>query len=104
MVKLIIDEAHCNGCGNGVKVCKSRSLEIRDNVCVATRPDECKLCMLCKVTCPVCHKTFTTNRQGEEVVCFDCQKGLKHKVEYRWQAVPRYTECGNAGSVVDRGN
>jgi len=23
-----------------------------DGVCVATKPDECKLCMLCKVTCP----------------------------------------------------
>jgi NAD-dependent dihydropyrimidine dehydrogenase PreA subunit len=52
MVKLIIDEAKCNGCGDCVKVCKSRSLEIRDGVCVATKPDECKLCMLCKVTCP----------------------------------------------------
>lgn len=31
--------------------------------------------------CPVCHKPFTTNREGDEVVCFDCQKGLKHKVE-----------------------
>ncbi|MCL7413787.1 MAG: 4Fe-4S binding protein [ANME-2 cluster archaeon] len=34
-------------------VCKSRSLEVHDGVCVATRPNECKLCMLCKVTCPV---------------------------------------------------
>ena len=33
------------------------------------------------VTCPVCLKTFTTNRKGDSVVCFDCQKGLKHKVE-----------------------
>lgn len=32
-------------------------------------------------TCPVCHKSFTTNRDGDEVVCFDCQKGLRHKVE-----------------------
>jgi 2-oxoglutarate ferredoxin oxidoreductase subunit delta len=52
MVKLVIDETKCNGCGDCVKVCKSRSLEIRDGVCVATKPDECKLCMLCKVTCP----------------------------------------------------
>lgn len=34
-----------------MKVCKSRSLEVRNNVCVATLPDECKLCMLCKVAC-----------------------------------------------------
>jgi len=34
-----------------------------------------------KAICPVCNKTFTTNRQGEEVVCFDCRKGIKHKVE-----------------------
>ena len=32
-------------------------------------------------TCPVCHKTFTTNRVGDVVVCFECQKGLRHKVE-----------------------
>ena len=32
-------------------------------------------------TCPVCHKTFTTNSEGDKVVCFDCQKGLKHRVE-----------------------
>ena len=52
IVRILIDEAKCNGCGDCVKVCKSRSLEIRDGVCVATKPDECKLCMLCKVTCP----------------------------------------------------
>ncbi|MCL7415672.1 MAG: thioredoxin family protein [ANME-2 cluster archaeon] len=34
-----------------------------------------------KAACPVCCKTFTTNREGDEVVCFDCQKGLRHKVE-----------------------
>jgi NAD-dependent SIR2 family protein deacetylase len=32
-------------------------------------------------TCTVCHKTFTTNSEGDKVVCFDCQKGLKHRVE-----------------------
>lgn len=52
MVKLIINETLCNGCGDCINVCKSRSLEIHDGVCVATRPNECKLCMLCKVTCP----------------------------------------------------
>ena len=31
--------------------------------------------------CPVCFKIFTTNREGGEVICFDCGKGLKHKVE-----------------------
>jgi len=34
-----------------------------------------------EVTCPVCHEIFTTNREGDEVVCFDCRKGLKHRVE-----------------------
>jgi hypothetical protein len=32
-------------------------------------------------TCPFCHKIFSTNHKGDKVVCFDCQKGLKHKVE-----------------------
>ncbi|TKY91711.1 MAG: ferredoxin, partial [Candidatus Methanomarinus sp.] len=25
---------------------------IRDNVCYPSRPDDCKLCMLCKAVCP----------------------------------------------------
>ncbi|NIA03198.1 MAG: 4Fe-4S ferredoxin [Nitrospirae bacterium] len=52
MINIIIDENKCNGCGECVKICKSRSLEIQDNKCVVTRPGECKICMLCKVTCP----------------------------------------------------
>jgi len=27
-----------------------------------------------KVRCPVCGKEYTTNREGNEVVCFDCEK------------------------------
>ncbi len=27
-----------------------------------------------KVRCPVCGKEYTTNREGDEVVCFDCEK------------------------------
>ncbi|MBW6518975.1 MAG: 4Fe-4S binding protein [ANME-2 cluster archaeon] len=53
IVRIIIDKDRCNGCGDCVVVCKSRNLEVRDGVCVASRPGECKLCMLCKVTCPV---------------------------------------------------
>lgn len=34
-----------------------------------------------KATCPVCRTSFTTNRQEDEVVCFDCKKGLKQSVE-----------------------
>ncbi|MCL7415671.1 MAG: 4Fe-4S binding protein [ANME-2 cluster archaeon] len=53
MTRIIIDEEQCNGCGDCLGVCKSRSLEVHDGICVAVRPDDCKLCMLCKVTCPV---------------------------------------------------
>lgn len=31
--------------------------------------------------CPVCFKIFTTNKKGSEILCFDCAKGLKHKIE-----------------------
>ncbi|MCD4843551.1 MAG: 4Fe-4S binding protein [Methanosarcinales archaeon] len=52
IVKIIINEEKCTGCGECVQVCRSRSLTIRNNVCYPSRPDDCKLCMLCKAVCP----------------------------------------------------
>ena len=49
-----------------------------------------------EATCPVCHKTFTTNREGDEVVCFDCKKGLKHKVEVLGIGGKLYNDTLNA--------
>lgn len=51
IVKIIIDPNRCTGCGECIKVCKSRNLEIRGNKCVAVRCGDCKLCMLCRVNC-----------------------------------------------------
>ena len=31
-----------------------------------------------KVRCPVCGKEYTINREGNEVVCFDCEKSCNH--------------------------
>lgn len=31
-----------------------------------------------KVRCPVCGKEYTTNREGNEVVCFDCERSSNH--------------------------
>jgi hypothetical protein len=49
-----------------------------------------------KATCPVCHKNFATNRNGDEVVCFDCQKGLKHTVEVLGIGGKQYYDTLNA--------
>ena len=48
-----------------------------------------------EVTCPVCHKTFTTNREGDEVVCFDCSKNLKHTVEVLGIGGEKYNDTLN---------
>jgi len=49
-----------------------------------------------EATCPVCNKTFTTNWEGDEVVCFDCHKDLKHKVEVLGIGGKLYNDTMNA--------
>ncbi|MCL7476441.1 MAG: thioredoxin family protein [Methanosarcinales archaeon] len=57
-----------------------------------------------KATCPVCHRTFTTNRQGDEMVCFDCLKGLRHTVEVLGIGGKQYHDTLNAAEQAVLGS
>jgi 2-oxoglutarate ferredoxin oxidoreductase subunit delta len=52
MVKIVIDNAKCTGCGTCVETCPVGVYEIKDKKSVATKPEECLVCRACEVQCP----------------------------------------------------
>jgi NAD-dependent dihydropyrimidine dehydrogenase PreA subunit len=52
MVKIIINNEKCTGCGTCADTCPVNVYEVRDGKSVATKPDECLVCRACEVQCP----------------------------------------------------
>jgi NAD-dependent dihydropyrimidine dehydrogenase PreA subunit len=52
MVKILVDNDKCTGCGTCVDVCPVSVYEIRDEKAVPVKTDECLLCRACEVQCP----------------------------------------------------
>jgi NAD-dependent dihydropyrimidine dehydrogenase PreA subunit len=51
MVKIVIDNHKCTGCGTCKDTCPVGVFEIKDGKSVAVKPDECLVCRACEVQC-----------------------------------------------------
>jgi NAD-dependent dihydropyrimidine dehydrogenase PreA subunit len=52
MVKIVVDNAKCTGCGTCSETCPVAVYEIKDKKSVPVKPDECLVCRACEVQCP----------------------------------------------------
>jgi NAD-dependent dihydropyrimidine dehydrogenase PreA subunit len=52
MVKILVDNDKCTGCGTCVDVCPVSVYEIRDEKAVPVKTYGCLLCRACEVQCP----------------------------------------------------
>jgi NAD-dependent dihydropyrimidine dehydrogenase PreA subunit len=52
MVRIVIDNDKCTGCGTCVETCPVAVYEIKDKKSVPVKPDECLVCRACEVQCP----------------------------------------------------
>ncbi len=48
----LIDLRRCTGCGDCVRLCPTRAVELRNGKAVITRPAACTFCPLCESYCP----------------------------------------------------
>ena len=52
MVRILVDNDKCTGCGTCVDVCPVSVYEIKDQKSMPVKTDECLLCRACEVQCP----------------------------------------------------
>jgi NAD-dependent dihydropyrimidine dehydrogenase PreA subunit len=52
MVKIVVDNAKCTGCGTCVDTCPVAVYEVKDKKSVPVKTDECLVCRACEVQCP----------------------------------------------------
>lgn len=52
MVKIVVDNDKCTGCGTCVDTCPVAVFEIKDGKSVPAKPEECLVCRACEVQCP----------------------------------------------------
>jgi NAD-dependent dihydropyrimidine dehydrogenase PreA subunit len=51
MVKIVVDNEKCTGCGTCVETCPVGVFEIKDKKSVPVKPEECLVCRACEVQC-----------------------------------------------------
>ena len=52
MVKIIVDNEKCTGCGSCVETCPVEVFEIKDEKSVPVNVEECLVCRACEAQCP----------------------------------------------------
>jgi NAD-dependent dihydropyrimidine dehydrogenase PreA subunit len=52
MIKIVVDNHKCTGCGTCVDTCPVGVYEVKDGKSVPVKPDECLVCRACEVQCP----------------------------------------------------
>jgi len=52
MVKIVVDNHKCTGCGTCVDTCPVGVFEIKDGKSVPVKTEECLVCRACEVQCP----------------------------------------------------
>ena len=51
MVKIVVDNAKCTGCGTCVDTCPVGVFEVKDKKSVPAKSEECLVCRACEVQC-----------------------------------------------------
>jgi NAD-dependent dihydropyrimidine dehydrogenase PreA subunit len=51
MVKIVVDNHKCTGCGTCKDTCPVSVYEIKDGKSIPVKPDECLVCRACEVQC-----------------------------------------------------
>jgi NAD-dependent dihydropyrimidine dehydrogenase PreA subunit len=52
MVKIVVDNDKCTGCGTCADTCPVGVFEMKDEKSVAAKTEECLVCRACEVQCP----------------------------------------------------
>jgi NAD-dependent dihydropyrimidine dehydrogenase PreA subunit len=52
MVKIVVDNAKCTGCGTCADTCPVAVFEIKDKQSFPVKAEECLVCRACEVQCP----------------------------------------------------
>ena len=52
MVKIIVDNDKCTGCGTCVETCPVEVFEMKDEKSVPVKVEECLFCRACEAQCP----------------------------------------------------
>jgi len=52
MVKIVVDNDKCTGCGTCVDTCPVGVFELKNGKSVPVKPEECLVCRACEVQCP----------------------------------------------------
>jgi len=51
MVKIVVDNAKCTGCGTCADTCPVGVFEVKDKKSVPVKSEECLVCRACEVQC-----------------------------------------------------
>jgi NAD-dependent dihydropyrimidine dehydrogenase PreA subunit len=52
MVKIVVDNDKCTGCGTCVDTCPVAVYEVKEGKSVPVKSEECLVCRACEVQCP----------------------------------------------------
>jgi len=52
MVKIVVDNDKCTGCGTCGDTCPVGVFEVKEKKSIAVKPEECLVCRACEVQCP----------------------------------------------------
>jgi NAD-dependent dihydropyrimidine dehydrogenase PreA subunit len=52
MVKIVVNNHKCTGCGTCVDTCPVGVYEIKEGKSVPVKPEECLVCRACEAQCP----------------------------------------------------
>lgn len=52
MVKIVVDNHKCTGCGTCVDICPVGVYEVKDGKSAPVKSEECLVCRACEVQCP----------------------------------------------------